>query len=54
MNNFIKVKLRDKRIEAVKERLLKDPNYFSEGDLVLMTMHNQSILNDKLDKLLKK
>jgi len=53
MNNFIKVKLRDKRIEAVKERLLKDPNYFSEGDLVLMTMHNQSILNDKLDKLLE-
>jgi len=52
MNNFIKVELKDKKI--IIKNLLKDHNYFSEGDLSLMIMNNQSILNDKLDKLLKK
>ena len=51
MNNFIKVELKDKKI--IIKNLLKDPNYFSEGDLSLMIMNNQSILNDKLDKLLE-
>ena len=51
MNNFIKVELKDKKI--IIKNLLKDHNYFSEGDLSLMIMNNQSILNDKLDKLLE-